>query len=665
MPTIKTTCPMDCPDTCALEVQVEDGTISAIRGRKDHPTTAGFICSKVARFQRRVYHDQRIRTALRRIGARGSGEFAPMPLDEAIEEVAHRLQGIVREWGGEAVLPFHYGGSNGLMSEDFLDDLFFARLGASRLAKTFCAAPSTAVAVAMYGKMPGVDYHDFPEADCIILWGANPKTSQTHLVPFLRQAKAKGAFIAVIDPRLNFSPGEVDLHLPVLPGRDLELALAIVHHLHATGRLDTVFLEKHTTGLADLLAAARNWPPEKAASATGVDADKIRLLAERYADSAPALIRAGWGIERNKNGGQALAVILALPALAGKFGVRGGGYTMSNSGAVEFAREQVLDVPAWNTRELNMAQLGRMLLKTESPPIKALFVYNANPVATAPNQNAVIQGLRREDLFTVVHEQVMTDTARYADIILPATTFLEMYDVKKAYGSYAVGGVRPVIEPVGESLSNIALFSRLAQKLGFGDAAFGLSEEEWLHRVAGGLSLNGTPADAEALAAGETLRVPFAAAGPVQFGDVFPRTPDGKIHLCPPVLGASPFQPQTDLSDFPLMLISPASSKMTNSTMGEFNYPELVLMLNPQDAAERAIRRGDTVRVWNDLGEVICTVDVSDRIRPGVVSLPKGSWRFAARNRACATALIPDHVSDVGGGACYNDARVEVEKATV
>ncbi len=664
MTVVKTTCTMDCPDSCALDIQVENGSIRSIRGRTDHPTTGGFICTKVTRFDRRVYHDSRIRTALRRTGPRGSGTFAPIPVSEAIEEVAHKLGEIASRWGGEAVLPFHYGGSNGLMSEELLDDLFFARLGASRLAKTFCAAPSTAVAEAMYGKMPGVDYHDFPQARCIILWGANPKACQIHLMPFLRQARKNGAFIAVIDPRRNFSQREIDLHLPVLPGTDVQLALAMIHHLHSQDLLDSDFLAAHTTGQEAVLAAAAHWSPERAEKVTGVAAQSIRELAGRYAESSPALIRIGWGVERNRNGGQALAAILALPALAGKFGVRAGGYTLSNSGAVAYDRQRILAVPEWQTRQFNMSQLGKVLLEANDPPVKALFVYNANPVITAPNQNAVIRGLEREDLFTVVHEQVMTDTAMYADIVLPATTFLEMWDVKKAYGSYAVGGVQPVIEPVGESLSNIALFARLGRAMGFDDEAFALDEQELMRRVAGSLSLNGAPADAAALRAGETLAVPFAAAsGPVQFGDTFPRTPDGKIALSPEILGTTPYSAEDEPEHrFPLVMISPGSERMISSSLGEYNCHELVLTMHPADARERGISSDDSIRVWNDLGEILCTVHISETVRPGVVAMPKGSWRFAAGNGASATAVIPDHVNRIGGGACYNDARVEVEK---
>ena len=664
MTVVKTTCTMDCPDSCALDVQVENGSIRSIRGRTDHPTTGGFICTKIARFDRRVYHDSRIRTALRRTGARGSGTFAPIPVSEAIEEVAHKLGEIASRWGGEAVLPFHYGGSNGLMSEELLDDLFFARLGASRLAKTFCAAPSTAVAEAMYGKMPGVDYRDFPQARCIILWGANPKACQIHLMPFLRQARKNGAFIAVIDPRRNFSEREIDLHLPVLPGTDLQLALAMIHHLHSQDQLDPAFLAAHASGQEAVLAAAAHWSPERAEKVTGVAAQSIRELAGRYAESSPALIRIGWGVERNRNGGQALAAILALPALAGKFGVRAGGYTLSNSGAVAYDRQRALAVPEWQTRRFNMSQLGKVLLEANDPPVKALFVYNANPVITAPNQNAVIRGLEREDLFTVVHEQVMTDTAMYADIVLPATTFLEMWDVKKAYGSYAVGGVQPVIEPVGESLSNIALFARLGRAMGFDDEAFALDEQELMRRVAGSLSLNGAAADAAALRAGETLAVPFATgSGPVQFGDTFPRTPDGKIALSPEILGTTPYSAEDEPEHrFPLVMISPGSERMISSSLGEYNCRELVLTMHPADARERGISSEDSIRVWNDLGEILCSVQLSETIRPGVVAMPKGSWRFAAGNGASATAVIPDHVNRIGGGACYNDARVEVEK---
>ncbi|MGH9792377.1 MAG: molybdopterin-dependent oxidoreductase, partial [Candidatus Acidiferrales bacterium] len=358
--TVRTTCPMDCPDTCGLEVTVADGRIEKISGTREHPVTAGFICDKVAQFASRVYHEDRVLYPLRRIGPKGGRErtgapqqarFARINWDEAIAEIAARFADIRAHWGGEAILPYHYGGSNGFLNDGLLDDLFFARIGASQLARTLCAAPATAVALGMYGKMPGVAFEDYPRAQCIIIWGANPKASNIHLVPFLKQARRNGAFIAVVDPRRNFSAAEADLHLPVYPGADLPLALAMIRLWSQRGLLDRASLAQHAAvpppalalseadvssrptsgGLDALLAAAAEWPLDRAAAAARVPASDIERLAETYAAASPAVIRCGWGLERNRNGGQAIAAILAMPALLGKFGVRGGGYTLSNS----------------------------------------------------------------------------------------------------------------------------------------------------------------------------------------------------------------------------------------------------------------------------------------------------------------------------------------------
>ncbi len=660
---VPTTCAMDCPDTCALEVVVEDGRIQRISGSREHSPANGFICNKVSRFAERIYHPDRILFPLRRSGPKGTGAFARISWQEAVAEITSRFREILQQWSGEAILPYHYGGSNGLLGDSFLDEFFFAKLGASRLARTLCAAPTTEVATGMYGKMPGVAFEDYRHAKFILLWGANPKVSNIHLVPFLRQAKKNGAFVAVVDPLRNFSSREVDLHLPVFPGADLPVALALIHLWKETGKLDREFLREHADGLTPLLEQAEAWPVERAAAEARVAPDDIRTLAQMYAAASPAVLRCGWGLERNRNGGQAAAAILALPALLGKFGVRGGGYTMSNSGAAKLDLKKVLGEYSWQTRVLNMTQLGALLNGELEPPIKALYVYNCNPAATVPDQNAVLQGLAREDLFTVVHEQVMTDTAKYADVLLPAPTFLEQREIKKAYGSYVVGGVQPAIPARGEAKPNEEVFAALGRALGWRDQPFSWDTSTCMRKVARALTLAGRPADAALFEAGESQRFDFPGSAPVQFQTVFPQTPDGKIHLTPAALGAEPFRYQPVAHEkFPLALVSSANSKMISSTLGEFNYPELRVTLNPQDAAARSIAEGDAVRVFNQLGEVVCRADLSDRLREGVVVIPKGAWRKSSRNGRTATALCPATISEVGGGACYNDARVEVEK---
>ena len=388
---------MDCPDGCALEVGVEDGRIVSVGPAVGEGTD--FICGKVANFAKRVYHQDRILHPLRRKGAKGSGQFEVITWQQALDDIAERMLAAREDFGGESILPYHYGGSNGALTDGLLDDLFFARLGASRLAKTICAVPATEVAVGMYGKMPGVAFEDYEKAKCIVVWGANPKGSNIHLVPHLRNARAKGAFIASIDPRNNFGTGEIDLHLGVLPGQDLPIALAMINRWRQQGVVDQRFLRDHTQGSETLFERAAEWTLERAAATAGVRSRDVAYIADKLAESSPAVVRCGWGLERNRNGAQAIAAVLAIPAVLGKFGVPGGGYTLSNNGGSRFDRDAVIGPVDWTTRELNMTQLGRQIdprhEEAPAPPVKVLFVYNANPVASTPHQAAIERGLAR------------------------------------------------------------------------------------------------------------------------------------------------------------------------------------------------------------------------------------------------------------------------------
>ncbi len=678
--THQTTCPMDCPDTCSLEVTVKDDRIESIRGSRatGHPTVRGFICDKVTHFDRRVYGPTRLHTPLRRSGKKGSAKFEPITWDEAIATIATRFREIIAQHGAEAILPYHYGGSNGYMTDGGMDEFFFARIGASRLARTLCAVPATEAASAVYGKMPGVAFEDYPAAKCIVIWGGNPKASNIHLVPFLRDAKKNGAFIAVLDPKNNFSADEIDLHVPVYPGTDLPLALGLINEWNKNGELAHEFLKEHAHGLGTILAAAAEWPLEKAAATARVSLADARKLAEVYAAASPAALRIGWGLERNRNGGRAIVALLAIPALLGKFGVRGGGYTLSNSGASKLNTAKIFGNVPWNAREINMTRLAAVLAGTGGdmadqhgdgnaglkPPVKALFVYNANPVASAPDQTGIERGMMREDLFTVVFDQVMTDTAEFADIVLPATTFLESDEIRRGYGAYIVGGARPVIQPQGQSRPNAAVFAELGRAMGFKDEPFFWDSDTLLRKTIEAISIAGNPVDTATIERGGIVRYDFPGTTPVLFKTVFPQTPDKKVHLAPAKFGKNPyyFESVAD-GKYPLAFITPATSRSVSTMFAETNIPQLRVMLHPSDAAARGISSGDTVRVFNDMGEIVCPVDVSARVREGVASMPKGAWRKASRNRKVSTALCPPHTQEVGGGACYNDARVQIEKA--
>ena len=656
---VRTACPLDCPDACTLDVTVEKGRIVKIDGGDANPVTRGYICAKVRRFTERLYGEDRLLYPAIREGAKGQGTFTRVTWDEALDQIARRMEKIRDTTGAEAILPFCYGGSNGLLTQDTNDATLFRAFGTSRLARTVCAAPTGAANQALYGKMAGVTYADYVHARLIVLWGVNPSASGIHLIPYLKQARTAGATLVVIDPRTTSLARQADLHLAPRPGSDLPIALALHRYLFDHGAVDERFLAEHTNGAAELRARANAWTIERAAAEAEIDPAALATFAEMYRSASPALIRCGWGLERNRNGGSAAAAILALPAIGAKFGVRGGGFSMSNSTALGIKSAAWMDdTPEPQTRIVNMNHLGRALTEYTDPPVEMLFVYNCNPLATMPNQNRVLEGLKRENLFTVVYEQVFTDTARYADVLLPATTFLENYDIVKSYGPITLQLVRPVIEPVGEARPNAEVFSDLASRLGIGDAE---EETDTLLRIANRLP----PGLSSDLLESGSATPPFGGT-PIQFVDVFPLTADRKIDLFPAALDATApaglygYQPDPGSDKYPLALISPASEKSISSTLAELRQRSAVLQMHPADAHARGLATDDPVRVFNDHGEVQVPVALNPDMRRGTVSLPKGLWRKSTYNGSTSNALVPDSLTDLGGGACFNDARVQV-----
>jgi anaerobic selenocysteine-containing dehydrogenase len=655
--TVRTACPLDCPDSCTLDVTIEQGRILKIDGGDANPVTRDFICAKVRQFGERVYGEDRVLYPAVRKGAKGQGTFTRVTWDEALDLIAERMTAIKTERGGEAILPFYYGGSNGLLTQNTNDAELWRRFGTSRLATTVCAAPTGAANLALYGKMAGVVYQDYPQAKLIVLWGVNPAASGIHLIPYVREAQAAGAKLVVIDPRATSLAKKADLHLAVAPGTDLPVALALHRFMFEEGHADSAFLSAHARGADALRAAAAPWTIERAATEAGIDASALREFAELYVRSSPALVRCGWGLERNRNGGSAAAAVLALPAVGGKFGVRGGGFSMSNTPAFGLKAAQWIEAPEPTTRLVNMNHLGRALTTYANPPVQMLFVYNCNPLATMPDQNRVLEGLKREDLFTVVFEQVFTDTTRYADVVLPATTFLEQYDIAKSYGPIALQLVRPVIEPQGEARTNAQVFSAIAERLGVGREE---EEIETLLRVTGRMGTAG----AELMERG--VATPPHGGAPIQFVDVFPLTPDRKVNLFPEeIAGDAPagmygYQSDPATAQYPLALISPATEKTISSTLGELRERAAMLHIHPADAAPRGIAQSDAVRVFNQLGELQCPANLTPDVRRGTVAFSKGVWRKNTYNGSTSNALVPDSLTDLGGGACFNDARVEV-----
>lgn len=660
---VKSACPLDCPDACSLEVTVEDGRVVRLEGDRRNPETQGFICNKVRHFHERLYGPDRVLHPGVRDGRKGEGRFRRVSWDEALGLVAARIDEVRGRHGGEAILPFCYGGSNGVLTQDAMDARLFYRLGTSRLERTVCAATSGRACAGLYGGMPGVGYQDYAEARLIVLWGANPSVSGIHLVPYVTEARRRGARLVVVDPRRTSLAKQADLHLAVRPGTDLPLALAVIRWLFAAERADLGFLAAHAAEWEELRERCEPWTSERAAEVTGVAAAEIESFARLYADSSPALVRCGWGVERHRHGGSAVAAVLALPAVAGKFGVHGGGYTLSNAEAWPLDTSSAVGAEPPSTRSLNMNRLGRHLTGDLDPQVSLLFVYNSNPAATLPNQRLVRAGLEREDLFTVVFDPTLTDTARYADVVLPGTTFLEHHEMRAGYGASVLQHGVPVIPPVGESRSNHEVFLELCRRLGLSQPGDAETPADFVRAAVSGLErAEAVLADLDA----QGIAFPDHGLRPVQMADLLPRTEDGRIHLCPAELDAEApgglyrFEGNGS-GPHPLALLSPASSRTICSTLGELDRHGPVLEIHPEDARRFNVADGVAVRVHNEWGEARAVARLSTDVRPGAVLLEKGAWARSVPGGSTVNALIPDDLSDLAGGACFSDARVSIE----
>ncbi|MBS1119846.1 MAG: ynfE [Deltaproteobacteria bacterium] len=658
-------CPLDCPDLCGLSVTIDNGRVVEVDGDRRGPITDGFICGKVRKIADHLYGDDRVLAPRIRTGAKGSNAWRTATWDEALDLIAARMRSITARAGGEAILPYHYGGSNGWLTEGALATRLFRRLRASNLDRTFCAAATTAATHGLYGKMAGVALEDYEHAKLIVLWGVNPSATGIHLVPVIERARQAGAKLVVVDPRRTPLARSADLHLAIRPGSDLPVALAAIAALFARGHADRGFLDRHAVDVPELERRAARWSIAAAAQEAGIEASALERFVELYAASSPAAIRVGWGVERNRNGGSAVAAVLALPAVAGKLGVRGGGYTMANNDvAWTVSAEPAIDEPPTSSRVVNMSELARALHDLRDPAIECLFVYNCNPVATAPDQRAVIEQLSRDDLFVVVHEQVMTDTAMLADVVLPATAFLEHRELRRGYGVMRLYDSPAVATPPGEARSNNQLFGALLERLGLVRTGDAITDDELVARIYAA-SPQGSALAAEVAAHG--VAAPPGGANPIPFLDVFPDTPDRKIHLVPAALDAAAgglyhYRPDPSTTEFPLALISPALATQISSTFGQLRSKPGMIELSTNDAHARAIRDGDPVRVWNARGEVHCLAKISSEVRDGVCVLPKGLWRKHTANGLTANALIPQAFADLGGQAAFNDARVQIAK---
>jgi anaerobic selenocysteine-containing dehydrogenase len=681
---IRAACPHDCPDTCAMLVTVEGGQAVRVAGDPLHPFTRGFLCTKVANYEQRTHSPDRVRTCLRRTGKKGSGHFEPVSWDEALDEIAARFKALAESnEGAETILPYSYCGTMGLVQSQSMDRRFFHRLGASQLDRTICASAGTAGYRATVGASIGTDPERFRDAKLILIWGTNTISANVHLWPEILEAKAKGAHIICIDPRRTRTADQADEHIAVLPGTDAALALGLMHVIFAEGLEDRDYLERYTIGAEALRSRASEYSPSRTAAICGLEAETITRLARLYATTKPSVIRVNYGLQRHAGGGMAVRTIACLPAVVGAWRDPAGGILLSTSGTFPL-NYPVLErpdlMPTPTPRTLNMSLLGDVLTKTDDPPVRALYVYNSNPAAVAPDQGKVLEGLRREDLFTVVHEQFMTDTADYADIILPATTQLEHFDLHKAYGHLYLVINERAIEPLFEAKCNSEVFRLLAARMGFEEECFRDEDEDVArqalstnHPALEGITLEGLREQGWM-----RLNLPETFA-PFREGN-FP-TPSGKCELFSETLEAQglpavpEFIPPSESGQsapelakrYPLALISPAAHAFLNSTFA--NLPKQLrqelrpfVELHPVDARERGIEEGDAVRAFNERGSCTLYAVVTTRARRGVVVSPSVWWNKLSPGNANINQLTSQTLTDMGGGATFYDALVEVEK---
>ena len=676
MPEIRrSVCALDCPDTCALLVTIDNGHATKLRGDPAHPVTRGFLCGKVAQYLEREYSPRRLLHPQRRVGRKGEGRFERISWDEALDTIATRLRAIADEFGPEAILPYSYAGTMGLLQGSGMDRRFFHRLGASRLDRTICSEAGKVGLLQALGYRYGTEPEQFRHAKLILAWGANILGTNVHLWPFIMEARRNGAKFYTIDPRRNRTGAAADKHFFINPGSDTALALAMMHVIIDEGLHDADYVERHTSGFDGLRERVRGWTPRRAAELTGISGEDIAALAREYATTRPAAIRLNLGVQRSERGAMAARTVALLPALTGSWKDVGGGMQLSisqtfqlNRAGVERAdlQEKVLGREA---RIVNMVQLGSALTSLSDPPVKALVVYNSNPAAVAPNQNAVLAGLRRHDLFTVVLEQFQNDTADHADILLPATTFLEHTDLYLSYGHHYLQLARPALPAPGDARPNQDVFRALAERMGFDDPCFDESDDDMIrtlldspHPFVKGITL-------EELDRERSVRLrlpepfqPFANGG---FG-----TYDGKCHFHAETLDYTPpvesRHGDRELgAKYPLEMISPKNDDSMNSTFGYrdgVDRQTAMLHMAAADAARRGIADADQVRIWNERGSCVLVARVDDSVRSGVVCAPAVRWGKRSPGGVSANALTSERLTDAGGGPTFYSCLVEVER---
>lgn len=690
-------CPHDCPDACGVLISVEgvNGSERAtkIQGDPNHPVTRGFLCGKVAKYLDRVYSPGRVLYPMRRrkgvakgAGQRNVGDFERITWEQAFDEIYERFTTISREFGPEAILPYSYGGTLGVLNNASMDRRFFHLLGASQLDRTICATAGGEAMVSVLGRKLGPAPEDFRFSKYILAWGANIHGTNIHLWPFIEEARREGAKLVVIDPYKTRTARCADWYLPIHPGTDVALALGMMNVIIQESLYDADYVARATHGFAELRERAREYPPERVAGWTGISADDIRKLAREYATTRPAAIRVNYGVQRSENGGSAVRAITMLPCITGAWRERGGGIQLSTSGAWQL-NEAALHRPDLMQRSplrraarmVNMSELGKALTTLDKPPVKAVFVYNSNPAAVAPNHNDVIRGFRRPDLFTVVHEQFFTDTTDYADLLLPATTFFEHKELQTSYGHYHLQVSNQAIAPLGECRSNVGTFQGLAQRFGFDkqDPCFNQSVDEMIdaalntpNPLVKGITRERMEREGHVeIEAGTKVFLPFA--------DGKFLTPSGKAELYSEQLAGMRLDPVVvfvppsesrhaeQARRFPLELLSRKADNFLNTTFCNIPAAQAMedtglLEMNSADASSRGIRDGDSVRVFNQRGSVTLTARVDGAVQPGVVAA-RLNWAKLSGDGSSINVLTSERLTDIGRGATFYSTLVQVE----
>ncbi|MDV7764162.1 molybdopterin oxidoreductase family protein [Peribacillus sp. CSMR9] len=663
-------CSLDCPDQCGLLLHKKDGKIIKVLGDPDHPVTKGNICNKVRNMTARLYDPNRLKQPLKRIGPKGEGNFTPISWEEAIDTITSKWKELIEMHGPESILPYSFYGNMGNLSAEGMDRRFFHKLGASMLERSICnAAGSVGYSYTMGGSF-GIDPEETIHTKLFILWGINAVSTNMHQVTLAQQARKNGAKVVVIDVHKNQTGKWADWFIPILPGTDTALALGLMHILFDENLVDQPFLDEYTVGAAELREHVRQYEPATVSAITGVPIDDLYELARMYGTTTPSFVRIGNGLQHHDNGGMAVRTIACLPALTGQWMVEGGGAIKGNSGYLAFntnalRRPDLLNNKA--TRTINMNQIGQALLEKDNP-IRSMFVYGSNPALVAPNANKVKQGLMRENLFTVVHDLFLTETAMYADLVLPATSSYETEDFYNSYWHNYVQIQKPVVNKYGESKSNVELFKLLAVGMGFEEQAFRDSEEEMIRQA---LDFPDNP-HLDGITYDSLSRNQFVKA---KMRRIFPGklpTPSGKIELYSDRMKLDGYQPLPTYtpiikdSDLPFLFIPAPNHNFLNSTFSNNAKhisleKEPKLHMNAADAKTLGIASGDMVKIWNGRGECLLTAAPGENVLPGVL-VSQGLWQNTPETKQHINSLTPDRLSDMGNGAVFFSGRVDLEK---